>query len=282
MTRRRVWENVWLRAEKDCLFGWGKPPAFIEYSGFDSRTVHRQRDTMDPMDRVFDWQPRFDEESRNFPIRSAIPATPPRKRNKLWRVGPILDQGREGACVGFGWTAELLATPVAVKLDRVKAVVPSDPQRFARETYLAAQRIDEWEGEQYEGTSVLAGAKVLHSLGLLKEYRWAFSIEDVVDAVLAKGPVVLGIPWYSGMYETDQTGVLKVDGSIVGGHCITAVGYRHKADRLDGADGVILQNSWGPDWGINGLGLIRVNELADLLRANGEACVPSKRSYGRG
>lgn len=231
------------------------------------------------MERILNWAPHFDERSRSFPI-SAIIAERPRKRNKLWRVGPVLDQGREGACVGFGWTAEAFSTPVAVDLSRVKADVPRDPEAFAHYVYQAAKKIDPWEGEDYEGTSVLAGAKVLRSAGLLKEYRWAFNMDNVIDAVLAKGPVVLGIYWHEGMYDAPN-GVLEVTGPVVGGHCITAVGYTLTSEKLGGEDGIILQNSWGPDWGINGLAEIRVSELNALLRNNGEACVPSKRSYGR-
>lgn len=231
------------------------------------------------MDHTFDWKPRFDERSKAYPVRDTI-ATPPKKRNKLWKIGPILDQGSEGACVGFGWSAEAFSTPVAVDLSRVRADVPRTPNQFALNTYHTAQKLDEWSGEAYDGTSVLAGAKALQQFGLLKEYRWAFSIEDVVDTILAKGPVVLGIHWFDGMYEAPN-GVLSVSGPMVGGHCIAAVGFRLASDKLGGEDGIILQNSWGADWGMKGLAEIRVSDLAALLNEDGEACVPSRRSYGR-
>jgi hypothetical protein len=230
-------------------------------------------------ERRLDWVPRFDERSKQYPIRGVM-KTSVRRRNKLWTPGPIIDQGNEGACVGFGWTDEVLAAPVPVDLTRVKKDVPRDPTAFALAAYNRAKEIDEYEGVDYEGTSVLAGAKVMGEYGLVKEYRWAFGINDVVDAVLAKGPVVLGIYWYDSMYDAPG-GVLTVKGPIVGGHCLTAVGYTVKSPRLNGEDGVVLQNSWGPTWGINGLAEIRVNDLAKLLDNDGEACVPSRRSYGR-
>jgi hypothetical protein len=228
---------------------------------------------------VLNWIPRFDERSKNFPVRSVI-ATPPKLKNKLWVPGPILDQGREGACVGFGWTAEALATPIPVNLSRMKIKVATDPNVFARTVYQRAKVLDEWEGEDYDGTSVLAGAKVLKELGLVKEYRWAFSINDVIDAIISKGPVVLGIYWYAGMYDAPD-GILNVAGSVVGGHCITAIGYRLGKYTKTGVDSVILQNSWGKDWGINGLAELKVTQLDMLLRNDGEACVPTSRSYGR-
>ena len=226
------------------------------------------------MERTFGWKPRFDERSRNFPVRGVMRSTV-RKKNRLWKVGPILDQGQEGACVGFGWAAEAFASPVRVVLSRVKARVPREENAFAQYVYTFAKTIDEYEGVDYDGTSVLAGAKSMQTFSLVKEYRWAFSIQDVVDAVISKGPVVLGIPWYEGMYEAPG-GVLKVSGKNVGGHCILAVGYNVKPD---GKDTVILQNSWGKDWGKDGLAEIEVSELEKLL-AEGEACVPIKRAFG--
>ena len=230
-------------------------------------------------DKTFNWKPTFDERSKDFPIRSAI-AERPKRRTKKWRNGIILDQGREGACVGFGWTAEALSTPVAVDLTRVKADAPEDPTAFAQSIYHRAKQIDPWEGENYEGTSVLAGAKAMQELGLIKEYRWCFSIEDVIDAILTKGPVILGIYWYDGMYDAPN-GILDVTGQVVGGHCITAVGFKLAKDSATGEDTIILQNSWGYSWGTWGLAEIRVRDLKKLLDNDGEACVVTKRSYGR-
>lgn len=227
---------------------------------------------------TLDWQPRHDPRSKNFPV-AAVLRTSIRRRNKLWHVGPILDQAAEGACVGFGWTAEALARPVAARLGLMKAATPRDPQEFARYVYRTAQKNDEWAGEDYEGTSVLAGAKVMQRVGLIRQYRWAFNVEQVADAVLANGPVVIGVPWYEGMYEAPN-GVLKVRGSLVGGHCLLVVGYRVKDYRLGGEDGFVLQNSWGESWGDKGLAIIKKSDLALLLKDDGEACVPVSRSYG--
>lgn len=227
--------------------------------------------------RKLDWKPRFDERSRNFPV-SAIVRKAVRRKNKLWKVGPILDQGQEGACVGFGWTAEALATPVAVNLNKIKARAPKEPNAFAQYLYRFAKTIDEYEGEDYDGTSVLAGAKAMQTFSLLKEYRWAFTMDELIDGLIAKGPVVLGIPWYEGMYEAPN-GVLKVSGENVGGHCILAVGYRVASPKAGGKDTVILQNSWGTSWGINGLAEIEVSELAKLVN-EGEACLPISRKFG--
>jgi hypothetical protein len=228
---------------------------------------------------ILNWKPSFDERSKDFPLRAAIKERP-KRRTKKWTNGVILDQGREGACVGFGWTAEALSTPVAVDLTRVKADVPRDPTALAQHVYHRAKELDDFAGEDYDGTSVLAGAKAMKEAGLIKEYRWCFNIEDVIDAILTKGPVVLGIYWYESMYEAPE-GIVSVSGEIVGGHCITAVGFKLAKDSATGEDTIILQNSWGYNWGNFGLAEIRVTELAKLLDNTGEACVITKRSYGR-
>lgn len=229
------------------------------------------------MNRKLDWAANYDERSRNFPIRGVVRKAVKRK-NRLWKVGPILDQGSEGACVGFGWTAEALASPVRVDLNRIKTRAPKEPNKFAQYVYAFAKTIDEYEGVDYDGTSVLAGAKSMQTFRLLKEYRWAFSMDEVIDGIIAKGPVVLGIPWYEGMYEAPD-GVLKVSGENVGGHCILAVGYTVSSQKMGGKPSITLQNSWGTEWGINGLAEIEVSELAKLV-AEGEACLPISRKFG--
>lgn len=180
--------------------------------------------------------------------------------------------------MGFGWVAEALNEPYRVMIEKVKADIPRDNHEFALHVYKEAQKIDDWPGESYEGTSVLAGAKVMHKYDLIKEYRWAFDIDDVIDSIVQKGPVVLGVPWHRGMYKADG-GVVKISGPKVGGHCITAVGYIDSSEKMSGEPSVILQNSWGYGWGIRGLAEISIPDLEKLL-AQGEACVPVVRGWG--
>lgn len=228
--------------------------------------------------RVLDWIPRFDERSRDYPVG---PLTAGKKRpNYVWWGSPKerLDQGREGACVGFAWTNELLAHPVVARL-------PLPANDFARNLYRSAQKIDEWEGEAYSGTSVLAGAKMAKMGGFISGYRWAFSINDVLDALAFMGPVVLGVPWHESMYGTLPGGLVEVAGERVGGHAILATGYGRKSfsgglgswRANQGEDVIRWRNSWGSSYGVKGDGFIRVADLEKLLKSGGEACVPLGR-----
>lgn len=213
--------------------------------------------TFDPrLDRV----QQFDERSRNYPVMATIDTNRP--RSYTWRGGPVTDQGREGACVGHGWTGEITARPVPI-------TVPT-PDSYAFQLYKRCQQIDQWPGEAYSGTSVIAGAQELTARGLLKEYRWAFSLDELILAVGYRGPAVLGIPWYDSMYRADG-GVVRVSGRQVGGHCILARGVSVKTQT------VLLRNSWGPRWGNGGDARISFADLDRLLNEGGEACIPTFR-----
>lgn len=238
--------------------------------------------TVKPEDRVLDRVAKFDEASKNFPITAGISTYP--LRGYTWSCQAWNDQGQEGACVGFGWGHELAARPYPVAgIDNAKS----------RSIYLRAQQIDEWAGEAYSGTSVLAGAKATMELvnaggsAYMSEYRWAFGADDIVKTLGYKGPVVLGLNWYSGMYNTNSAGFITKSGTLQGGHCLIARGFSpvyvdtsgpRAYSNLDKQRSyVTLRNSWGPDWGTNGDAKISVGDLEALMRESGDACVPVLR-----
>lgn len=227
------------------------------------------------LERKLDWKPSFDERSRGYGIRALLGPSPEKRQSKFWQEGTVLDQGSEGACVGYGWLAEILAEPESPD----EQPAPDFGNKLARLFYKEAQKVDEWPGEDYSGTSVLAGAKVMKEYGYISEYRWCFSIDDIIDAVVSEGPVVIGIPWYSSMYQTNSLGLTGVKGEKVGGHCIVLTGY-HPA-KLFGRQSLEVfrwRNSWGQSYGIDGSGYIRVSDLRKLFEEGGEACIPIIRN----
>jgi hypothetical protein len=209
------------------------------------------------MNRIFDRIPRFDKRSRQFPIRPLIAAT--KRRSYTWSCGYWLDQGSEGACVGFGWTHEAGARPKVV-LNLTNAI--------ARKVYKLAQTFDEWPGEDYEGSSVLGGAKAAEQMGWLEQYRWAFSLEDAILALGYRGPGVAGLNWYEGMSEPDKNGFIHPTGALLGGHCILINGVNVKKGYVK------LHNSWSKNWGILGGCYLSFDDFGRLLKEDGEFCIP--------
>lgn len=198
---------------------------------------------------------QFDEQSRNFPIRTLVDTKTP--RSYTWSINISLDQGNEGACVGFGWSAELAAKPFVHTV--------SNDTAFA--LYHQAQSLDGWS-LPHEGSSVLAGAKAVQANGFMTEYRWAFGEGDLMLAVGYKGPAVLGVNWYSGMdnLQIDSKGRrwAPVTGTVRGGHCFITNGYSVPLNAYK------CWNSWGPPSAF----YITKGDMVKLLADSGEACVP--------
>lgn len=209
--------------------------------------------------------PSFDDRSRNFSVRRLMSAQPPRSQE--WYCPLQLDQAHLSACTGFAWAHFLAAMPQPVSEVTAEKAIG---------IYRLAQTLDEWPGEAYEGSSVTAAVKAVQQRypGLIDAYHWAFGIDDLVMALGYVGPVVLGIPWYNSMFDPDWKSVIHPSGVATGGHAILASGVNIE-DRL-----VRLHNSWGADWGLVGDCFISFDDLARLLREDGEACVATGKHMG--
>lgn len=215
--------------------------------------------------RTFDYTPRLVEANR--PYRMGVAGDT--SKSRYWVPGVVLDQGSEGACVGFGCTAEALASPARVKFPE------STGDEVARVIYRRAQKIDEWEGENYDGTSVRAGMLVGREHGWWEGFKWALNMGEL-RAALDLGPVVIGVEWRSGMYETWKDGQVKVYGDVVGGHCLLITGYSPNWNGW--GPHYRWRNSWGREYGVNGSAYIDADELnAVLFQSGGEAAVPIGR-----
>jgi hypothetical protein len=204
----------------------------------------------------------FDERSRKYPIRKIVAVK--KLRSYTWRCTIRLNQGAEGACVGFGIAHELAARPVEVA---------GITNRYAKEEiYWEAQKIDEWDGgsypgarPRYQGTSVLAGVKVARDKGFFDSFHWGFSLNDLALGVGRRGPAVLGLPWLEGMYDTDGDGYIHATGDVMGGHCILCRGVNVREKTF------LLRNSWGRGWGENGDCKVSFADMKKLLADGGES-----------
>ena len=117
------------------------------------------------------------------------------RRERWWYSDGIwLDQGKNEAVVGFGWTHWLADRGV-----RVPDVELGED--YARELQREAQRIEGRLVGQPYGARVEAAAAVLQSRGVVRECYSFQKIDSVVNTLLERGPVVAGIRW--GYREVD-------------------------------------------------------------------------------
>jgi hypothetical protein len=201
--------------------------------------------------------PQFDPRSLDYPIRTLLPTRRP-PRSYTWAAGHNLDQANTPHCVGFGCAHELAARPV---------VVGNVHDGTGHGIYQQCKLIDPF-GPTVDGTSVLAGAQVLRHLGHWSEYRWCDGEEDLALTVGYRGPVVIGVSWWTGMFAPDADGFVRIAGRVEGGHCVLVTGISLKRGAYR------IRNSWGAGWGIGGDALVRRVDMAVLLADDGEACVP--------
>lgn len=237
-----------------------------------------RKDAADVRDRLF--QPSAISLPDEFPpqeeVRQYVPA--------YTRAGLILDQGREGACTGFGLSC------VINYLRWVKAGLPPKMDSVSpRMLYTLARRHDEYEGENYEGSSCRGALKGWFNHGVCLEPDWPYlpeksnpatygyasraaqntlgiyyridtrSITDVQAAIAQHRAVFVSAFTHPGWDAVPITPAPKrhadlpliaFDGrrSETGGHAFALIGFN--------AQGFILQNSWGRNWGAGGFAVL--------------------------
>lgn len=229
-----------------------------------------------------------DLRSLNFLVtsrREVIAARTP--RSYTWSILDWLDQGFEGACVGFGFSHDALGRP---------AVVSGISNAYARFLYWLIQKRDPWAGGAYpnatpfyEGTAVLTGAQVMTELGYYSGYDWGLNARQVADGISYTGPCIFGLDWHRDMANPDPEGFIHATGVIDGGHCIVGKGvriyYKSWVSKLFSRNWenvdmersyVLLHNSWGKNWGREGTAKLSLADLDRLLEAGGEACFPRR------
>ncbi len=236
------------------------------------RTFDARPDTLDFRDRMYE---------------ATLVEVPLRRSLADYRKAqvPVLDQGAEGACTGFG-----LATVVHYLL-RTRRVVPDAQPVSPRMLYEMAKRYDEWAGEGYSGSSARGAMKGWHKHGVCDVQLWPHEArrqDRVLTAARARDALRRPLGAYFRVNHRDivalhaaitETGILyatagvhagweRVDaktGSIgrhdpksgaphpmLGAHAFAIVAYDQH--------GLWIQNSWGDQWGHHGFARISYDD----------------------
>jgi hypothetical protein len=201
----------------------------------------------------------------------------------------VLDQKQEGSCTGFGlaavvnylrWELELKSRAKSTKTPTKTAKVS------ARMLYQNARLYDEWQGEDYEGSSCRGAMKGFHKHGVCREQLWPYmangeagralpgwdadapltplgayfridsrSLVDLQSAIFETHAIYVSANVHDGWQHVEKCRTLADamigpprDPGAVGGHAFGVVGYTDQ--------GFIIQNSWGPDWGFHGFAIL--------------------------
>lgn len=84
---------------------------------------------------------------------------------------------------------------------------------------------------------------------IIAEWRNAQSMQDILDWLAFKGPMIIALDWDDGFFRPDANGFVRPVGNIVGGHQFLCNGYDESA-------GIVKHlkcpNSWGDVWGVRG------------------------------
>lgn len=230
-----------------------------------ARKLNVRRDTLDFRDRMF--------EATLIEVPTHLSLSDYRK----YRI-PILDQGEEGACTGFG-----LATVANYLLTRRK-VVPDNAPVSARMLYEMARRYDEWPGENYSGSSARGAMKGWQKHGVCRQDAWPpvrkpkdpaglmqartadamrrplgaylrVNHKDLVamhSALAEVGALFASATVHQGWSEVGKKGIIPYPAPLSGGHAFAIVAYDD--------EGFWIQNSWGADWGLDGYARISYDD----------------------
>lgn len=181
----------------------------------------------------------------------------------------ILNQEDEGACTGFGLAA------VINYLNQQRGCM--DKKASPRMLYEMAKIYDEWEGEEYSGSSCRGAIKGWDNMGVAEDQLWKYvpndkgklsieaaknarsttigayfrlthRISDFHSAINEAGVVYCSAKVHDGWSEKNlQDDVIKFNKKDKGGHSFAIIGYNDV--------GFWVQNSWGKSWGNDGLAI---------------------------
>lgn len=205
-----------------------------------------------------------DPRNRNFPVQAFLRPEIRSRPQPWWRRG-VYNQGSEGSCTAQAVAGVHSTSPFRMEAPQREAMPSYDEFQERSELYREAQKHDPWPGENYSGSSTDAPFKVLRLRGHIKEWRWCFGLQDVLNTLDDWGPVAIGTNWYHDMFRPDRYGMVGLTGGLAGGHAYELL-WNDVRDQL-----VRAINSWGRGWGQEGRFWLTYNQLGRLLGENGEA-----------
>jgi hypothetical protein len=218
-----------------------------------------------------------DPASRNFAGPRLADLGAAALRDVTWaHHGPGSNQRNVGACTAGTVVDNLMSRPLWLHkftfdddaLFRFyQAITARDP--FGGQWYYD-RIVDDFHVEGHgddTGSSWKGMFNALRDMQLADRVEWAFGGQHGRELML-RGPVAIGIPWHSGMFDPDSEGRIRPKGDVVGGHEISAVRLRVEARR------VWIRNHWinddGSPWGVGGLAFMSWDDYDSVIADGGD------------
>ncbi|MEO0443822.1 MAG: C1 family peptidase, partial [Pseudomonadota bacterium] len=260
-------------------------PAKVNYKHL---VLDARPDRLDLRDR--EYRPHLRSLPDQYPSKETIDAFLPCYRDN----GLVLNQGQQGACTGFGLAATInyLIWRDHLIIDKHKqAQCQLNMQKFQvseRMLYHMARVYDEWEGEDYAGSSCRGAVKGWHRHGVCSRELWPYdtsgqfikpkqgwaenackntlgayyrinhkSVVDMQAAIVEVGAIYCSASVHRGwqLNKVASLPTLKHSDNMIGGHAFCVIGYTQ--------EGFIVQNSWGEDWGWHGFAVVSYGDWVD-------------------
>lgn len=205
--------------------------------------------------------PFYDPRNERFRIRALVRSADTIPINSRYWYGNGFwgDQGATSECTAYSLVHYMEDGPITH--------AGPTPLAHPSVVYREIQAIDRAEGRDYGvdgGATMLAQCKAALARKWIGEYRWGYTLDELVAAVLTSGPVIVGTNWYDGMFTPDVSARVRVTGSIAGGHAYVINGVNRLTKYFR------LKNSWSRSWGAKGYAYISFADMARLILEDGE------------
>lgn len=182
------------------------------------------------------------------------------RRKMVWRPRGVTNQGAStdgvNGCTGFSIANLGALTPIINMREFAAGAAIYKLARQIERTY-----------PQDVGATTRGSLKAAQQLGLIKNYYFARSLDEIEFYIRSRGPVVFASDWYYDMFKPGKGFYLSPTGQNMGGHqyILYGVDARDRKARV-----WYVESSWDVTWADNGTARMDDSVAQYLYQSRGE------------